>query len=285
MNELINVFEAYPALFVFVATIVGLIIGSFLNVVILRTPPLLEYNWKKDYADFTEVEFSEEKPPGIALARSHCPQCKKNLASWHNIPVISFLILKGKCYFCQKNIPFRYPLIELLTAVITTFAAFKFGASIEFVAACLLIWILICITWIDIDTFLIPDQFSLSLLWFGLFFSLFEFSITPAQAIIGALVGYLSLWSIFHLFKLLTGKEGMGYGDFKLLAAGGAWLGPELLIVVLFIASISGLLLAVIQKIMNKYQNKIPFGPYLSIGIVVSYFFGADIMTLLFPGL
>ncbi len=285
MTDIIGVLSAYPWAFVVLAVVIGLLVGSFLNVVIFRTPPLLEHAWKQDYADFTETEFTETKPPGIALTRSHCPKCKKQLAAWHNIPVLSYLFLRGKCGFCQQKISFRYPFIEMLSAALVGFAAFSYGASLPFVTACLLIWFLIVITWIDIDTFLIPDQLSLSLLWLGLFFSLFEFSITPSQAIIGALIGYLSLWSVFHLFKILTGKEGMGYGDFKLLAAGGAWLGAELLIAVLFIASISGLVFALAQKIMNNYQNKIPFGPYLSIGILVSYFFGDQLINLLFPGL
>lgn len=267
------------------AVTVGLSVGSFLNVVILRLPPVLEHAWKQDYADFTETEFKEPKPPGIAFTRSHCPQCKAQLKAWHNIPVISYLLLRGQCGFCQKKIPFRYPLVELLSAILIGFAAYQYGVTLAFVAACLLIWMLLVITWIDIDTFLIPDQLSLSLLWLGLFFSLFDFTVTPTAAIIGALIGYLSLWTVYQLFKLATGKEGMGYGDFKLLAAGGAWLGAEALIVVLFIASISGLLIAVVQKLMNNYQNKIPFGPYLSIGILVSYLFSDALLGMLFPAL
>ncbi|MCX7553609.1 prepilin peptidase [Marinicella sp. S1101] len=285
MTEFIGVLSAYPMAFMALAVTVGLLVGSFLNVVILRLPPVLEYAWKQDYADFTETELKESKPPGIAFTRSHCPQCKTQLKAWHNIPVISYLLLRGKCGFCHKKIPFRYPLVELMSALLIGFAAYQYGVTLAFVSACLLIWMLLVITWIDIDTFLIPDQLSLSLLWLGLFFSLFEFTITPSAAIVGALIGYLSLWTVFHLFKLATGKEGMGYGDFKLLAAGGAWLGAEALIVVLFIASISGLLIAVVQKLMNNYQNKIPFGPYLSIGILVSYLFSEEILNMLFPAL
>ncbi len=285
MTELSAVFDQYPLLLNVVAFVFGLLVGSFLNVVILRLPPLMEYNWKKEFAEFNENEFKEKQPPGIALTRSHCPQCKNQLSAWHNIPVLSYLLLRGKCHFCGKGISFRYPFIELLTALLTAALAYQLGFGLALLAACLLLWFLIAITWIDFDTFLIPDQLSLPLLWLGLFFSLFEFSITPVQAIQGALVGYLSLWLVFHLFKLLTGKEGMGYGDFKLLAAGGAWLGPELLIAVLFIASISGLIFALAQAAMKKGQNKIPFGPYLSIGIFVSYVFGAQILAYLFPGL
>ena len=267
------------------AVAIGLMVGSFLNVVILRLPTMLEYIWQKDFAEYSEVEFSKKRPPGIALSRSHCPKCKKQLSAWHNVPVVSYLFLRGSCYFCKNKISIRYPLVELLTALFTLFMAYQFGFGLNLLAACLLLWVLMVITWIDIDTYLIPDQLSLSLLWLGLFFSLFDFSISSEHAIQGALVGYLSLWSVFHLFKLITGKEGMGYGDFKLLAAGGAWLGPELLIVVLFIASVSGLLVALLQAMIKKGNNKIPFGPYLSIGIMVSYIYGDLIVGALFPGL
>ena len=285
MLELIGVLEQNTALFYLIAAVVGLVVGSFINVVILRLPPLLEFAWKKDFADFTESKFKDKKPPGIALSRSHCPKCKNQLSAWHNLPVISYLMLKGRCHFCQEKISLRYPFIELLTAVLTLLVAYKLGVGIQFLAAVLLVWLLIVITWIDIDTYLIPDQLSLSLLWLGLFFSLFEFSISPNEAIQGALIGYLSLWLVFHLFKLITGKEGMGYGDFKLLAAGGAWLGPELLIAVLLIASLSGLVFALLQAIVKRGSNKIPFGPYLSVGIFVSYLFGDSIINFMFPGL
>ena len=285
MSDLVVVLAENAMLYYVVASIVGLVVGSFINVVVLRMPPLLEYAWKTDYADFTETTFNEVKPPGIGMTRSHCPQCKNQLASWHNIPLFSFLFLRGRCHFCQKKISVRYPLIEALTAFLTLLLAINIGFGLAFIASCLLLWFLIVITFIDIDTYLIPDQLSLSLLWGGLFFSLFDFSISPESAIQGALIGYLSLWLVFHIFKILTGKEGMGYGDFKLLAAGGAWLGPELLIAVLFIASISGLVFALIQFLNKKSANKIPFGPYLSIGIFVSYLYGEQITSLLFPGL
>ncbi len=280
--EFLHTLQHYPVLFVSVAFLLGLIVGSFLNVVILRLPPLLEYEWKKDYADFIGSDFKESKPPSIALERSHCPKCKTKLKWFHNIPLLGFLMLRGKCAFCGQGISLRYPMVELLTGLLTAFMAFQFGVTVEFVAGIILLWFLMTITWIDIDTFLIPDQLSLSLLWAGLFFSLFSFSITPAVAIIGALTGYLILWTVFQLFKLLTGKEGMGYGDFKLLAAGGAWLGYEQLIVVLLVSSLAGLLIAVIQKLMGKVENKIPFGPYLSIGILVCYVFGDEIFARLF---
>ena len=283
--SVITVLQGNDWLFFSVAVVLGLVVGSFLNVIIKRMPPILEYQWKQDYADFTDQEFTEKKPPGIALARSHCPQCKKQLAAWHNIPVISFMMLRGRCHFCQKAISWRYPAIELLTALLTLMSAWYFGVSWQFLAVVVMCWLLITITFIDLDTFLIPDQLSLTLLWLGLFVSLFDYSITPAVAIKGALVGYLSLWLIFHLFKLATGKDAMGYGDFKLLAAGGAWLGMEMLIVVLMIASVAGLLMAALSALMGKGQQKIPFGPYLSVGVLVGYFYQQPMLDYLFPGL
>jgi leader peptidase (prepilin peptidase)/N-methyltransferase len=269
--EIIQLLEQSPAVLVTVTLVAGLVVGSFLNVVILRMPPILEYEWKKDYAEFFEQPFKEQQPPGLGMTRSHCPKCKNQLKAWHNIPLISYLLLKGKCHFCQTRISPRYPLIELLSGVLAAVAAWYLGFGWQLLSVLLLIWMLVVITWIDIDTYLIPDSLSLSLLWLGLFCSLFELTVTPSQAITGALVGYLSLWLVFHAFKLLTGKEGMGFGDFKLLAAGGAWLGAEALIVVLMVASVSGLLITLLLKVFGKGEQKIPFGPYLSIGILVAY--------------
>ena len=283
--DLLTVLEQYPIVFYVLAVVCGLVVGSFLNVVILRMPPLLEYQWKKDFAEYSETVFSEKKPPGIALARSHCPKCKSQLKAYQNIPLFGFVFLRGKCGFCQSSISLRYPIIELLTGLLTGLMAFIYGVEIQLIAACLLVWFLIVITWIDLDTYLIPDQLSLTLLWLGLFFSLFEFSVSPSVAIIGSLVGYLSLWLLFHVFKFFTGKEGMGYGDFKLLAAGGAWLGVEPLIVVLFVSSVSGLTIALIQMIMRKGQQKIPFGPYLSIGVFVAYVWGDELSKIIFSAI
>lgn len=278
--SILLVLEQHPLVFVGFSLLLGLVVGSFLNVVILRMPPLMEYHWKKDYAEFTETEFTEQKPPGIALARSHCPQCKNQLSAWHNIPVVSFLILQGKCAFCKKSISIRYPAIELITGILTALMAYMYGVEWQFVAAVILLWFLVVITFIDIDTYLIPDQLSLTLLWLGLLFSLFDFSVPTTTAVIGAIVGYMSLWLVFHIFKIVTGKDGMGYGDFKLLAAGGAWLGYESLIMVLFMASISGLLIALVQFVMKKGQVKIPFGPYLSMGIMISYLVGDRLLDM-----
>lgn len=270
-------------LFMASALVAGLVVGSFLNVVIYRLPPILQYGWRKDCAELNEQPFKQKAPPGIAFERSHCPHCQKQLPAWQNIPVFSYLFLRGRCYYCRKPIAFRYPLVESLTGILTGFLAYHFGLGWPFLAASVLVFFLIVIAFIDLDTFLIPDQLSLSLLWLGLFFSLFEVFVAPEQAIIGALAGYLCLWLLFHVFKLLTGKEGMGYGDFKLLAAGGAWLGAEMLIMVLILASVSGLVFAIMQKILKKEEVRIPFGPYLSLGIFLCLIYGNTLLNWYLP--
>jgi len=282
-SNTIQALAEHPLLFVAIALVAGLVVGSFLNVVIYRLPPILHYGWQKDCAELNDQPFKQKPPPSIAWDRSYCPHCKKKLSAWQNIPVFSFLFLRGRCHYCQKTIAIRYPLVESLTGVLIGFLAYQLGWGIPFVAASLLVFFLIVITFIDLDTFLIPDQLSLTLLWLGLFVSLFEVFVSPHQAIIGALVGYLSLWLLFHVFKLLTGKEGMGYGDFKLLAAGGAWLGFEMLIVVLILASVSGLVIALIQKIARQGEARIPFGPYLSIGIFLSLLYGDTLLNWYLP--
>lgn len=279
MDNMLSVIAANPWLLFVSVTLLGLIVGSFLNVVILRYPEVLKYNWEQECAEYFEQPFDKEKPPGLVVSRSYCPQCKKQLKAWHNIPLLSYLLLGGRCGFCRKSIPIRYPLIESLSGALALLLAVQFGFGWQLLAGLVLLWILICITWIDIDTFLIPDQLSLGLLWLGLFVALFELFIPLREAVIGALVGYLSLWLIFWLFKLLTGKEGMGYGDFKLLAAGGAWLGAEMLLPVLVVASVSGLVVSVILR----KNNKVPFGPYLSIGIFISLLWGEQLLKWYLP--
>jgi leader peptidase (prepilin peptidase)/N-methyltransferase len=282
-SGLVQALTENPILFVAFALLVGLVVGSFLNVVIYRMPPILQYGWQRDCAELNNQPFKQKPPPSIAFDRSHCPHCNKKLPAWQNIPVFSYLFLRGRCYFCKKPIAIRYPLVETLTGLLVGYLAYHFGLGWPFVAASLMLCFLIVITFIDFDTFLIPDQLSLTLLWLGLFFSLFGVFVTPQQAIIGALVGYLSLWLLFHVFKLLTGKDGMGYGDFKLLAAGGAWLGFEMLIIVLILASVSGLVIALIQKLAQKGEARIPFGPYLSIGIFLSLLFGETLLNWYLP--
>ena len=283
MLALAELFQAHPWMLLTVGFVFGITVGSFLNVVILRLPPVLEYGWSKDCSEHLGVEFKDKKPQGLVFERSHCPKCKQHIPAWYNIPLIGYLILRGRCASCGQSISFRYPAIEFLTGALTTVVLFYNGFSLQSLALVLLTWWLIVIAFIDLDTFLLPDQLSLTLLWLGLFFSLFDFSLAPSDAIIGALVGYLSLWSLFQVFKLITGKEGMGYGDFKLLAAGGAWLGFSALLPVLIISSVSGLLLAILQKLFGNGASKIPFGPYLAIGIWIMAIFEKQLTILFFP--
>lgn len=277
--DLWSIIAANSWLLFIAVTLLGLVVGSFLNVVILRYPAILKYEWEQECAEYSGRDFNQEKPPGLVVSRSHCPQCKTQLKAWHNIPVLSYLLLGGRCGFCRKSIPFRYPLVESISGALALLLAVKFGFGWQLLAGLVLLWVLTCITWIDIDTFLIPDQLSLGLLWLGLFVGLFELFIPLREAVVGALVGYLSLWLIFWLFKLLTGKEGMGYGDFKLLAAGGAWLGAEMLLPVLVLASVSGLVVSVILR----KNNKVPFGPYLSVGIFASLLWGEQLLRWYLP--
>ncbi|WP_154222106.1 prepilin peptidase [Marinicella rhabdoformis] len=278
-----EVIAANPWLLFLSIFILGLVVGSFLNVVILRYPEILKYSWEKECAEYLEKPFKKTKPPGLILSRSYCPKCKKQLRAWHNIPLFSFLFLKGACGFCKEPIPWRYPVVELLTGLLSLLLAYSYGFSYQLIAALILLWFLIAITGIDVDTYLIPDQLSLTLLWVGLFISLFGVFITVEEAVVGALVGYLSLWLVFWIFKLATGKEGMGYGDFKLLAAGGAWLGAEPLLIVLIMASITGLLAAVVEKFFGNGSGKIPFGPYLSAGIFITLLFGGELLEWYLP--
>ncbi len=258
--------------------VLGLVVGSFLNVVILRYPGMLRYEWERDYAEFKDLKFDQPKPPGLVIARSHCLACNNKLKAWHNIPLFSFFLLRGKCGFCGNSISWRYPLIELLTAVLSLFLALHFGWGWPLLASLVLLFFLMAITWIDLDTFLIPDQLSLLLLWIGLFVALLDVFVSVDEAVTGVIVGYLSLWSLFWVFKLVTGKEGMGYGDFKLLAAGGAWLGAKPLIVVLVLASVTGLIVTLFGFAIGKKDNKIPFGPYLSAGIFLSLLWGQPLL-------
>ncbi|MFA5683555.1 MAG: A24 family peptidase [Lysobacteraceae bacterium] len=265
---MIDAFIAYPALYVGGVFLFGLLVGSFLNVVILRLPPRMQWGWLRDSREMLGIEqpADEAAPPGIVVERSHCPQCGHRLAAWENIPLLSYVALGGKCRGCRKPISIQYPIIELLTGVAFAVVAWRFGISWQALAALGFTAILIAAAGIDWRTTLLPDGLTLPLLWIGLLLSLVPLFVAPDAAILGAAAGYLSLWSVFWLFKLLTGKEGMGYGDFKLLAAIGAWCGAASIIPVLILSSLVG---AVLGSIMLLAQGRdratpIPFGPYLA---------------------
>lgn len=269
----------YPWLFIVFAAILGLIVGSFLNVVIHRLPIMMERGWREECAEaFPEYEITP--PEGrfdLSIPRSSCPSCNTPIRILDNIPLLSWLMLKGRCRHCETKISIRYPLVELLTAVLSTTVAWQMGFSFYSVALIAMTFVLIAATFIDLDTMLLPDQLTMPLLWAGIVLALFGISpITLQESVIGALAGYLCLWSVYWLFKLLTGKEGMGYGDFKLLAALGAWLGWAHLPMIILLSSVVGVVFGLIQL---RMQNKgldvaFPFGPYLAIAGWVSALWG-----------
>ena len=252
-----------------IAALLGAIVGSFLNVVIVRMPRSLEWSWRQQAREFLgEAPVAgETPPPGLVFARSHCPSCQAPIRAWQNIPVLSWLLLRGRCASCKAAISWQYPLVEIVTALASLVVALKFGFTFEAVAALGLTWSLVALAGIDFRTQLLPDQITLPLMWAGLLLSLRPLFLTPEGAIMGAALGYLSLWSVFWLFKLLTGKEGLGYGDFKLLAALGAWLGALALLPIVLIASISGAVIGGLWLALRHRGESRPFafGPYLAI--------------------
>lgn len=263
-----------PALFMGFVFIISLMVGSFLNVVIYRLPVMMERSWNAEIAEYTALQNqampkigSTEQPVfNLVKPDSLCPKCQHKIRAWENIPLISWLLLKGKCSQCKNPIPVRYPLVELATGLLSTWVAWHFGFGLAGFAAVVATWLLIAMTFIDLDTMLLPDQLTLSLLWLGLLLSIGSPFVSSQDALIGGAVGYLSLWSLYWAFKLITGKEGMGYGDFKLLAAIGAWVGWQHLPVVILLSSFVGAIVGVtLLTIQGKDKSQpIPFGPYLA---------------------
>jgi len=263
------------------AGLLGLCVGSFLNVVIHRLPKMMEQDWQAQCA-----ELRGESPPeqgealSLAKPRSRCPNCGHQITALENIPLVSYLlILKGKCSGCGTRISPRYPITELLTGLLSAFAAWHFGPTIQTVGALALLWALIALSAIDLDTQLLPDSITLPLLWLGLAFNLWTTFADLPTAVIGAMAGYLSLWSVFWLFKLATGKEGMGYGDFKLLAALGAWLGWQMLPAIILLSSVVGAVVGIALIVAARHGRNvpIPFGPYLAAAGVIALFWGQRI--------
>jgi leader peptidase (prepilin peptidase) / N-methyltransferase len=252
---------------VLVAGVLGLVIGSFLNVVILRLPARLEVLWRRDACEVLGLEGNADPlPPGVVREPSHCPHCKHTLAAHDNIPVISWLWLRGRCRYCRAPISIQYPLVELLSAVLSAIVVWRFGPTWLALAGLFLTWALMSLSGIDFRTQLLPDQITLPLLWAGLLLSLFHVFVEPKQAILGASVGYLSLWSVYWLFKLLTGKDGMGFGDFKLLSALGAWMGPFSILPIVLLSSLVGASAGIVLIILRRRKRDIPipFGPFLA---------------------
>ncbi|MBZ9611350.1 prepilin peptidase [Rheinheimera maricola] len=269
MQDLILVFSQYPTLFIACTALFSLVIGSFLNVVVYRLPKMMENEWQQEYQEYFSPDQSTATQATFNLAtpRSSCPSCNAPVLARDNIPLLSWLLLKGKCRSCSVAISARYPLVEALTALLSAVVAWQLGFGLAAGVAIVITWILIALTFIDIDKMLLPDQLTLPLLWLALVFSLSDSAfVNPSQAIVGAAAGYLSLWSVYWLFKLLTGKEGMGYGDFKLMAVFGALLGAEQLPLIILLSSCVG---AVVGIVLLSIQGKdkatpIPFGPYIA---------------------
>ena len=270
--------------------LLGLAIGSFLNVVIYRLPVMMEREWQSHCAELTESkETPQQEKFTLSTPRSRCPQCGHVITVKENIPVLSYILLHGKCSACGTKISARYPIIETVTAILSVVIAWHFGFSWTALAGLFFTWALIALTMIDFDTQLLPDSITLPFLWIGLGLSLWNVFIDSQTAIIGALAGYLSLWSVYWLFKLLTGKEGMGYGDFKLLAMLGAWMGWKMLPVIILLSSLVGAIVG-ISLILFRGRDRtipIPFGPYLAAAGWIALLWGSDLTNayLRFSGL
>ena len=270
---------ADPGVFPAASGILGLLVGSFLNVVIHRLPRMMERDWQCQCAELRGEEAPQGEAISLVTPRSRCPACGHAISALENIPIVSWLFLRGKCSACHTAISVRYPLIEAVTGLLTAFAAVHFGFGWSALGAIVLIWSLIALTFIDFDTTYLPDAITLPLLWCGLLFNLGNTYADLPSAVIGAMAGYLSLWSVYWGFKLLTGKEGMGYGDFKLLAALGAWLGWQMLPLIVLLSSMVGAVVGILLIMLAKRGREvpIPFGPYLATAGLIAIFWGEQL--------
>jgi leader peptidase (prepilin peptidase)/N-methyltransferase len=281
-----------PAVLPWAALVFGLCVGSFLNVLIHRLPKMLDREWRAQCADLAAegasvkpVPETDEAPYNLWTPRSACPGCGRPIPARHNIPLISWMVLRGRCAACGMRIKVRYPLVELAGGLAAAYAALRFGPSLVALGAMLFCWCLIALTAIDLDTLLLPDDITLLLLWAGLVFNLGAIFAPLGSAVIGAVAGYLALWLVYWGFKLMTGKEGMGYGDFKLLAAIGAWLGWQVLPLVILLSSVVGAVVGIAMIVFGGHgrDKPIPFGPYLAAAGVIALFWGPQITARWLP--
>ena len=279
MTSLLDPAVALPA-----AAALGLFVGSFLNVVIHRLPKMMERGWNEQCAELAGREPDAAPRYNLAVPRSACPSCGHAITAIENVPVLSWLALRGRCSACKARISPRYPVVELAAGALALAAVWQFGPTWKGLAACLFLWTLLALAFIDADTQLLPDDLTLPLLWGGLFANLFGLFVPLSSAVIGAIAGYLSLWTVYWLFKLVRGKEGMGYGDFKLLAAIGAWLGWPMLPQVVLVSSVLGAVggIAMIVARGRDRASPLPFGPWLAGAGVVALFFGPQVNALYF---
>ncbi len=270
-------------LFIVLVGIIGLLVGSFLNVVIYRLPIMLQRSWRKECIAYLQMDAEEEGELfNLSLPLSRCPHCQSPIKAYQNIPVISYVFLKGRCASCKQPISLRYPLIELLTAIASVMVAWHFAYTPQTAFALVLTWSLIALSFIDIDHQLLPDSITLPVLWLGLLLSLFGLYTNAEASIIGAITGYMVLWLVYQAFKLATGKEGMGYGDFKLLALLGAWSGWQSLPLIILLSSLVGAVIGISLMIIAKRDHNIPipFGPYLAAAGWIALLWGGDINQL-----
>ena len=258
------------------ATVLGLLVGSFLNVVIYRLPLMMERDWQKQCDDLRGTELASTDKFNLITPRSACPHCGHQITALENIPVFSFLLQGGKCRGCHQPISVRYPIVEAISGILSGLIAWHFGFGWPALGGLLLTWSLLTLTFIDVDHQLLPDSITLPLLWTGILFNLFSNYTDLSASVVGAMAGYLALWLVYHLFKLVTGKEGMGYGDFKLLAALGAWMGWSSLPMIILLSSLVGAIVGISMIVMRRHQSQIPipFGPYLAAAGWLAFLWG-----------
>lgn len=280
--DILNFWANNLAVFAVCVGFVGLLIGSFLNVVIYRLPKMLMRDWRMQAREVLDLpEQADAEPFNLILPNSSCPHCGHEIKPWENIPLVSWLLLRGKCSGCKKAISIRYPLVELACGLFSAVIAWQFGVSWDALAMLVLTWGLLSMSLIDADHQILPDVIVLPLLWLGLILNSFGFFTSLSDALWGAVIGYMSLWSIFWLFKLITGKEGMGYGDFKLLALIGAWGGWQVLPLTILLSSVLGAVIGIIilRLQRNGYNKPIPFGPYLAAAGWLALIWGEQITS------
>ena len=272
----ITLLQTTPVLFISLCATIGLMVGSFLNVVIFRLPKMMEREWHQQCSELRGETLETLPPLSIAKPRSACPHCQHKITALENIPILSYLVLRGHCSQCNTSISPRYPIIEALTGIISGFVAWHFGYGFLALAALIFVWAMIALAFIDLDTQLLPDDITLPLLWAGLLVNLGDGFTDIRSAIIGAVSGFLALWSVYWCFKIATGKEGMGYGDFKLLAVIGAWFGWKMLPLVILLSSLVGAVVGIGLIVITKHGRNvpIPFGPYLVGGGLIALFWG-----------
>lgn len=281
LNELLVQMQAYPIVFYIYVTILGLLVGSFLNVVIYRLPIMMEKSYQDEYQEYfyPDKELPKRERFNLMVPRSHCPNCGHKITALENIPIISYLFLRGKCSGCGQKISLRYPSVEAFTGFMSFLMAYHFGPTLACFGAVILVWGLIAISGIDFDKMLIPDELIYPLLWLGLLLNIKDTFVPLTDAVLGATCGYLILWGIYWGFKLLTGKEGMGYGDFKLMATLGAWFGIKMIPTLIFTSALAGAIIGGIYILVTykRGSRPIPFGPYIAAAGIIVLLYGSQI--------